>query len=584
MSQSPLESGGIGDATPTSYLDAWGAITQLLRRGFSWSGNERNVLQLHTGTADARYVDVSGVSGLDFPEDGRAAGRLDWDGDGDLDLILTARTAPRLRILRNDQNTGNGSLTVRLQDVRGGMVGTIGARLEVTLDSEVPRILTAGRRCGSGFLAQATGDLVVGLGQAPAAELLRVRWPDGTWEEFGSAPSNARLLLRRGTGQATELPPVAYGPVPVQPLATQVVEAARAERPRRLVTRTPIPMPQVAALGPAGSRMKILGTDAEGRRGTGHPILVQLASHTCAPCAAEMREFTEREADWRAARLDVITLSVDPKDEWDDWQAFVQRLGFPGTAGIIAPETVDMLDTLQSELLQRDQRIGIPTGFLIDARGDLQVVYFGRTSVDDVLADLDLAERRGIERRMAAVPFQGVFLDAQHPTNLQAWEQVFETRGQPGVAADFLRARQQREIVGQAGIHVEHGRARLQQEEFELAGRHFEAALQVDPSRADAWKGLAYCRHRLELFGPAIDAYREALRITPGDERTMLNLGLALVRMDELVAAGELRDELIELRSSDAIVLQKAIATREVELQNGADGPESDANGGDGGR
>tara|TARA_R110002072_G_scaffold52316_7_gene139545 strand:- start:1980 stop:3728 length:1749 start_codon:yes stop_codon:yes gene_type:complete len=570
VSQSPLASGAIGEDAPTSYLDAWGAVTQFLRRGFSWSGNERNVLQLHTGTNAARYVDVSGVSGIDFPEDGRAASRIDWDGDGDLDLVLTARTAPRLRILRNDQATGNGSLTVRLEDARGGTGGTIGARVEVTLDLEVTRIQIATRRAGSGFLAQATGDLLFGLGDAPGAKLLRVRWPNGVWEDFGSAPNHSRLVLRQGTGVTRLLPSASFGPVPVRPLTPLPQTPAAADRPTRLVTRAPIPMPQIAALGAAGARMTTLGTDAKGNRGAGHPILVQLVSHTCAPCAVEMTEFGERMADWRAARLDVIALSVDPKDEWSDWQAFVQRVGFQGTAGIAAPETIDMLDALQSELLQRDARIGIPTSFLIDARGDLQVVYFGRTTVDQVLLDLELANLRGIERRMAAVPFRGVFLNPQHPTNLEAWERVFESRGQPGVAADFLRARQHREIVGQAGIHLEHGRARLQQQEFDLAGRHFEAALEADPRLADAWKGLGYCRHRLELYGPAIEAYREALRLEPEDERTLLNLGLALVEVGEGVAAGELRDQLIQLRSPDAIVLQKAIATKEKQLQDDA--------------
>ena len=33
----------------------------------------------------ARFANVSAVSGIDFPEDGRALCLVDWDHDGDLD-------------------------------------------------------------------------------------------------------------------------------------------------------------------------------------------------------------------------------------------------------------------------------------------------------------------------------------------------------------------------------------------------------------------------------------------------------------------------------------------------------------------
>ena len=55
----------------------------------------------------ARFANVSAVSGIDFPEDGRALCLVDWDHDGDLDFWLSNRTAPQLRFLRNDNAGGN---------------------------------------------------------------------------------------------------------------------------------------------------------------------------------------------------------------------------------------------------------------------------------------------------------------------------------------------------------------------------------------------------------------------------------------------------------------------------------------------
>ncbi|HUS38254.1 MAG TPA: VCBS repeat-containing protein, partial [Pirellulales bacterium] len=71
-----------------------------LKRGVSWSGREPNRCFLNLG--NSKFSDISGVSGLDSEGDGRAAAIVDWDRDGDLDIWLTNRTAPRLSLLRNN--------------------------------------------------------------------------------------------------------------------------------------------------------------------------------------------------------------------------------------------------------------------------------------------------------------------------------------------------------------------------------------------------------------------------------------------------------------------------------------------------
>ena len=83
--------------------------------------------------AQGRFADISATSGLDFPDDGRAVGSLDWDLDGDLDVWVTNRNAPRLRLMRNDtehQNdyvafrlVGNGTTVNRVFDLLSGETG-----------------------------------------------------------------------------------------------------------------------------------------------------------------------------------------------------------------------------------------------------------------------------------------------------------------------------------------------------------------------------------------------------------------------------------------------------------------------------
>ena len=104
MSQSPNEAGpDASDEQGQLYQDGWAAISRLSRRGFSWSGHERNCAFLNMGSAG--FADVSAVSGFDFEDDGRALALLDWDLDGDLDLLVGNRSGPRVRFLENRSST-----------------------------------------------------------------------------------------------------------------------------------------------------------------------------------------------------------------------------------------------------------------------------------------------------------------------------------------------------------------------------------------------------------------------------------------------------------------------------------------------
>jgi hypothetical protein len=55
--------------------------------GFSFSGYERDPLYLNTGAK--KFVDISGVSGIDSITDGRAGVFADFDNDGDTDVFMT---------------------------------------------------------------------------------------------------------------------------------------------------------------------------------------------------------------------------------------------------------------------------------------------------------------------------------------------------------------------------------------------------------------------------------------------------------------------------------------------------------------
>ena len=123
MSRSPTEEKAV-----ELYEQGWNAISRLIRGNGSWSGHERNCFYLNNG--DGTFIDASGISGLDFPQDGRSFVGFDYDLDGDVDIALKNRNAPQLRLLRNDLANGRASVRFVLEG-RSSNRDAIGARVEV---------------------------------------------------------------------------------------------------------------------------------------------------------------------------------------------------------------------------------------------------------------------------------------------------------------------------------------------------------------------------------------------------------------------------------------------------------------------
>ena len=118
-------------------------MTQLMTRGSSWSGRERNCCFLNMG--DGTFVDASAISGLDFVDDGRSLAVVDWDDDGDLDVWLKSRTGPQLRFMRNNQSPELHYVAFRLVGKTCNR-DAVGARVVVEAGVGTPGPSTTSRR------------------------------------------------------------------------------------------------------------------------------------------------------------------------------------------------------------------------------------------------------------------------------------------------------------------------------------------------------------------------------------------------------------------------------------------------------
>ena len=168
-----------------------------LDAGAALSGYQRNRLFLNVqGRA---FLDVSGLSAADSPADGRAFATLDFDRDGRIDLAVVNANEPLCALYANRSKAGH-ILALRFVggndrdeatsewSVRDGY----GVQVQVDVGG---RTLLREHRAGEGFSAQNSATLIIGLGQHPRADAVRVQWPAGRVQELSAVAANMLVTV-----------------------------------------------------------------------------------------------------------------------------------------------------------------------------------------------------------------------------------------------------------------------------------------------------------------------------------------------------------------------------------------------------
>ncbi|RME37759.1 MAG: CRTAC1 family protein [Planctomycetota bacterium] len=151
------------------------------------------------GDGKGRFRDVSETAGTYFQEEhvGRGVAGGDFDNDGDVDVLVT-NLNDRPVLLRNDTpRRGRHWLLVNLIGC-GGNRDALGAIVELRTPAGTQIRL---RRSGGGYLSQHDPRLHFGLGTSRSAEVLTVKWPDGSRQVLRDVRADRIVTIRQTCGE-----------------------------------------------------------------------------------------------------------------------------------------------------------------------------------------------------------------------------------------------------------------------------------------------------------------------------------------------------------------------------------------------
>jgi len=334
----------------------------------SFSGHERN--HLFVSRRGEQFEDVSGLSGLDSPSDGRGFAIFDYDRDGWPDIALVNSNHPWLNLYRNaigECQQESQMIAVRLvggnRESRPSSQWSnrdgYGARIEVDLGEMT---LVREHRCGEGFAAQNSSTLLIGIGER-AVRRVRVRWPSGREQQIADVSGGSLVTLYEDAAESPDGEGVVMEPY------RRSIDAPRALAAGEALAS--LPRISAALLDAAGDpdeqpKLRLFTTTAT----------------WCPSCLAHMPQFEVLRARFNAEQLRLLAVPIDPKDTRQMLAAYVEQHQ-------PAYELLDQLDVQERAEWNRQfveivDREALPTTIAVDREGRVVWASTGVPTYSDV--------------------------------------------------------------------------------------------------------------------------------------------------------------------------------------------------------
>jgi Flp pilus assembly protein TadD/peroxiredoxin len=534
VARSPLQR-----VTGTPYDEAWRAMNQALIHK-SIASHERNVFLRNDGHGG--FDNVAGTIGLDLDQDGRSFAVLDYDHDGDPDLVvMAARGAPQLRLFRNDFAGRSAALAVRLVGASRGASSpgsgegrtsnrdAVGARVTVETDRlRRTKVVQA----GSGFISQHSKELLFGLGQSQRVVGLTVEWPSGRTQVFANVPLNHRLRIEEG-GEPSAEPFRTTRPAP-----TDVAAREPARPPRSSWLYEPFPAPDFSLPDIRGQRRSLSAL-------RGRPAVVLFWAAEATGSHSALLALARGAGALARAGIGCLAIALDAPQDLPKVRAFTA--GITSLPVLVASEEVGRTYAiLYRHLFMNRQALPLPTALLLDAEGRVVKAYRERVDAPEILRDAPRIDVAPAERLARALPFEGALYSTPGLRNYLPYGQELLDQGleAPAIGA-FERAAQGNP---NAATLYRLGTLLAKSGQATQARAAFERALAMQPDLPEASNDLGAL---LALGGDvpaAIARFRAALAATPEYPDALNNLGYALLQTGHHEEARPLYEKALRLQ------------------------------------
>ena len=485
-----------------AYEEGWNAINQFVREDYSWNGHEPNVFYVRR---DGKYVDYSGVSGLDYIGDCRAFAVTDFDGDGNLDLIIKGRLGPQIRAFRNECGSARQSIAFRLTGVRSNR-DAIGAVIRV--DGQVKQITA-----GSGFLSQHTKALHFGLSDRKTAAQVTITWPSGEKQVFKNLTAGFRFDIKEGDTAAVHRAAFAAR----RPMSASPVAGVNAPVFEDTWLVEPVPIP-------------------ERRKGPAF-LALTAADFTAQPdLAAQYALFRRYLFEWRTPLEAPLMLLLD--SEGRAVKIYAQR---PDPAAI-ARDLVKHGEALPfaGRYFLRPHRnyYRLGAAFYLAGFPDQSVVYFEEMLRQNPANDKALNALGQIALEASNPAKARPYLEravAANPRSFEAWNNLggvaFQQNNGGEALAHYERALELRPQSANAMVNC--GQAQLKLNHPIEAAELFERAAAADPSDPEPLTQLGLLAAQASRDAEARDYFKKAISIRRDYAGAINNLGVLYTKMGQ---------------------------------------------------
>ncbi len=379
-----------GDPAP-EYAAAWDAIRHFtMFEGWSWNGWERKYAYLNLG--DGRFADVSAVSRLDFLDDMRGAATLDWDDDGRMDLLLRNRSGPRLRLMINEQRTANHFLSLELSSDTGNREA-IGAQVFVHVGN---RVLRRSVQIAQGFMCASSRRVHFPLGPHASADLVRVRWPDGTQTRMEHVAADRHYRLRKGGVLE-----------PREPLSSAQLRARPADPspPMSMAPASRIVLIDKLPLGPI-ALPRLEGAPRRIAELAGSAVILSFGSGSDERSLRTFEAIEGQSADLRKYGVRHIVLLLDEPSQQNAARAALSKSAAGASllaeAGFCTQRLRQLLEVMLIEVLGPFESLPQPLHLVLDKGGNLVAIHAAPDQAAEIVRDAATAsylapEDRGTE-------------------------------------------------------------------------------------------------------------------------------------------------------------------------------------------